>query len=112
LNQDTVMRFPLIVPERTDPAHSRVSQALARLGLPLNIAFEVGTIEAVKHYVSLGLGLGVVSGICLSPADVGKIEAIEIPKDYGGTTDYGVVLRRDKFIGSALGRFLAALGLR
>jgi DNA-binding transcriptional LysR family regulator len=56
LNQDTMMRFPLIVPERTDPAHRCVPQALARLGLPLNIAFEVGTIEAVKHYVSLGLG--------------------------------------------------------
>jgi hypothetical protein len=54
----------------------------------------------------------VVSGICLSPADVGKIEAIEIPKDYGGTTDYSVVLRRDKFIGSAWERFLGALGLR
>ena len=86
LSPSTLMRYPLIMPERGDPAHSRVAQALERLGLPLNVAFEVGTNETIKHYVEMGLGVALVSGICLTQDDRGKVEAIEVPKEYGGTT--------------------------
>ena len=89
VNYSTVMQYPLIAPERGDPAYTRISQALEQLGLPFNVAFEVGTIETVKHYVELGLGLAVVSGICLTREDQGKLEAIEIPKEFGGTSIYG-----------------------
>ena len=106
------MQYPPIVPEASDPAHSRTVQALADLGLPVNVAFEVGTTETVKHYVELELVIAVVSGICLAPEDLGRIEAIEIPRAYGGVTDYGVVLRRDKFQSPSLERFLASLGMR
>ena len=108
----TVMRNPLIMPEPSDPAHSRVAHALVQLGLPYNVAFEVGTNETVKHYVELGLGVAVLSGICLTEGDRGKLEAIEIPKEFGGTTTYGVVLRRDKYISVSLSRFLSLLGIR
>ncbi len=112
VNYSTVMRYPLIAPERGDPAYTRISQALEQLGLPFNVAFEVGTIETVKHYVELGLGLAVVSGICLTREDQGKLEAIEIPKEFGGTSTYGAVLRRDKHLSVPLQRFLALLDIR
>ncbi len=112
LNEQTVLQYPLIVPEQGDPANSRVVQALADLGLPLNVAFEVGTTEALKHYVGLGLGIAVTSGICLTPEDLGRIEAIEIPREFGGTTDYGVVMRREKYVASALGQLLGAFGVK
>ena len=111
LNPETVNRNPLIVPERDDPAYSRVVRALDQLGLPFKVAFEVGTIEALKHYVQVGLGIAVVSGICLIESDAGKLDAIEIPKEYAGTTTYGVVLRRDRYLSSALRHFLDAAGV-
>jgi len=105
LTRENVMRYPLIVPERGDPAHSRVAQALERLGLPFNVAFELGTTDALKHYVRLGLGIAVTSGICLTQEDQGRLEAIVIPPEFRGRTTYGVVLRRDKYLSAPLRLF-------
>ena len=106
LNYETVARFPLIVPERDDPAYTRVGEGLAKEGFPYNVAFEVGNIETVKHYVTLGLGLAVISGICLVEEDKEKLEMLEVPAQYGGTTTYRVVLRKDKHRSAFLRAFL------
>ncbi len=109
LNAETVMRYPLIIPETTAPRSDRVGLALAREGLPYNIAFQVGSMDTVKHYVASGLGLGVVLGMCLTEEDAGRLEAIEIPPEFGGTTVYGVVLRRDKYLSASLRGFTGLL---
>ena len=53
--------------------------ALEQRELPLTVSFEVGTMETVKRYVALGLGVGVVPGICLTEDDLDKVEVVEIP---------------------------------
>ena len=109
LNYANVMRYPLIVPETQEGETQRVGEALNRLGLPFNIAFEDGTLETVKRYVALGMGLGVVSGICLSAEDRGQMMAIEIPDHFGGETTYGVAMREDKYVTAALGALLSLM---
>ncbi len=111
LNRSTITRYPLIMPERADPAYARVGEALATQGLPYNVAFEIGTRETVKHYVALGLGITVASGICLTEEDKERLEAIEIPKQYGGTITYGIVLRRDKYFATPLKGFMSLMGV-
>ncbi len=69
----------------------------------------VDQIETVKHYVALGLGIAAESGICLTEEDRDRLTAIEIPKEYGGTTTYGVIMRRDKYVSPALREFLSLL---
>jgi DNA-binding transcriptional LysR family regulator len=112
LTRENVLQYPLIVPERGDPAHSRVAQALEELGLPFNVAFEVGTIDALKQYVRLGLGIAVVSGICLTEEDQGRLEWIPIPAEFHGSTTYGAVLRKGKYLSAPLRTFLGLAGIQ
>ena len=108
---DDYVTHPLIVAEMGKQAQDRVAEALHRLGLPFNVAFEIGSTDTVKHYVSRGLGVGIVSGICLSADEWQRLTLLELPKEYGGTTEYGVVLRRDKYRSAGLGGFLKLLGV-
>ena len=109
LTPATIERFPLIAPEHGDSTHARIREALSRLDLPYNIAFEVGTTETVKHYVELGLGIAVISGVCITDEDANSLEMVEVPERYGGTSTYGYVLRREKHLTTSARSFLSAL---
>jgi DNA-binding transcriptional LysR family regulator len=77
--------------------------------LPFNVSLEVGNIETVKYYVAHGRELAVVPGMCLSSEDEAIFHIIEIPEDLKGETTYGVLLRKDKYISSALRTLLDLL---
>jgi DNA-binding transcriptional LysR family regulator len=110
LRPEIVARYPLVVPEKTDEGYARLHQALASLGLAMNVLTEVGSMEAVKRYALLGLGLGVVSGLCLTAEDQARVAVIDIPAEYAGDTTYGVVLRRDKYRTAPLAGLLRLFG--
>ncbi len=110
LTPDISLRYPLILAADELGRVSRVEEGLQRLGLPFNVAFEVGSMQAVKHYAARGLGLGVVSGICLTQEDKATLEALEIPAEFRGETMYGVALRRNKRITEPLRDLLNLLG--
>jgi len=95
LNEETVRRYPLIVSE-VQLEGDLLKDALERLGLPLKVALEVSTIDTLKHYVALGLGIAAISGLCLTDDDRMQFEMLEVPADIGAETTYGVILRRDK----------------
>lgn len=102
LNDETLLRYPQIVGEIDGKEENRIRQGLQRLDLPYNVALEVGNIETVKYYVARGHGIAVVSGVCISQEDGVKFHKIEIPEAFDGETAYGVILRKDKHISSAL----------
>ena len=56
-----------------------------------------------------GHGLAVLPGMCLSGEDEAIFHIIEIPEDFEGETTYGVILRKDKYISSALRSLLTLL---
>jgi DNA-binding transcriptional LysR family regulator len=109
LTPETIDRFPLIAPEHGDSTHTHIREALARLGLPYNIALEVGTTETVKHYVGLGLGVAVISGVCITPTDSETLDMVEVPQHFGGTSTYGYVVRREKYLSGPAEAFLTTL---
>jgi DNA-binding transcriptional LysR family regulator len=111
LNESTLMRYPLTMPALEDTKDSRVADALRERGLPYNVGLEVGTIESVKNYVARGLGIGVVTGICLTDGDSNIFDIIEIPDELGGGTTYGVILRKDKHISAVLAGLLSIIGI-
>ena len=103
------MRYPQVVAEVDDREQHRVMEGLERLGLPFNVAMEVGNIETVKYYVARGHGIAAVSGMCLSGEDESIFHIIEIPEALDGETTYGVILREDKHISSSLQGLLTIL---
>lgn len=111
LNDETLLRYPLIVSE-AQVESNLIKDTLGHLNLPLNIGLEVGTFETLKHYVTRGLGIAVVSGLCLTKADRTHLEAVQVPKELGGETTYGVILRQDKNLNMPLSTLLRLLGVK
>lgn len=110
LNDETISRYPLIVSEAQ--IESRLlKDTLGRLKLPLNIGLEVGTFDTLKHYVARGLGIAVVSGLCLTEADRAQFDAVQVPEKFGGETTYDLILRLDKCMNKALSALLRMLGV-
>jgi DNA-binding transcriptional LysR family regulator len=109
LTEETLSRYPQVVAEIENREQMRVRNTLKRLGLPFNVALEVGNFETVKYYVAHGHGLAVVPGMCLSREDEAIFHIIEVPADFEGETTYGVILRKDKYVSSALRTLLALL---
>lgn len=112
VNPQTIMQYPLIVVEIEEPEHHRLRNALVSRELPLNVAVEVGNMETAKRYAAAGLGVAVISGICLTEEDYDRLEVVEVPREYEGQTTYGVLLREGKYIDSALKGLLPLLGFQ
>jgi DNA-binding transcriptional LysR family regulator len=109
LKQEVLSQYRLIVPESSTHDRDRLDAFLSAYDLSCNIAIEVGTIETAKHYVARGLGIAVVSGICLTESDKNNLVAIPIPAQYEAATTYGVILRRKKYRPAALRGLLSIL---
>jgi DNA-binding transcriptional LysR family regulator len=110
VNEETIMRHPLIVAEVQ--LEGRVlKDTFARVRLPLNIGLEVGTVDTVKRCVARGLGVAVVSGLCVTEADRIQLDVVEVPREYGADSVYGVVMRHDKHRAALLRDLLGILGV-
>jgi len=55
-----------------------------------------------KGLYRLGLGVAVISAVCLTEEDQGKLQIAEIPLEDESQTLYGVFLRERKYIGNGL----------
>ena len=95
LTPDVMSRYPLILSEMQVETQS-LKAIFDRLGLPLNIGMEVSTVDTLKHYVALGLGIATLSELCLTDADHTQLEVVRAPPEIGADTNYGLITRRDK----------------
>jgi len=101
-------RYPLIILE-VQREDARLQKAFEQLGIPFNVALEVSTVDTLKHYVSRGLGIGVISGFAVTADDSERLDVVQVPAEFGGATTYGIVLRRGKHRSSLLKSLTAAL---
>jgi LysR family transcriptional regulator, cyn operon transcriptional activator len=101
-------RYPLVILE-VQREDSRLREAFERHNVPFTVAFEVSTIDTLKHYVARGMGIAVISGFSVTQEDRARLEVIEIPEEMGGTNRYGVVVRRDKHRTALLKALIALL---
>jgi DNA-binding transcriptional LysR family regulator len=61
------------------------------------VALEVGGWEVIKQYVAMGMGISIVTALCLNDADRGKL-VTRAMGDYFPSRSYGVVVRRGKVL--------------
>lgn len=67
-------RWPLITYDTAFTGRSRINRAFERLGVQPNIALTALDADVIKTYVSLGLGLGIVSALAYdSQRDAGLV---------------------------------------
>lgn len=63
--------------------------------VPYTVALEVDGAEAIKQYVAMGLGISIVSGLCLAEADHVRLVACSLSA-YFPACSYGVATRKGK----------------
>ena len=101
-----VAQFPLILPPQHLTTWRVVDYVFHKYGLNYRVALEAGGWEVIKRYVALGLGISIVTSICLS----GKEDLAAIPFNrYFPQRTYGVVQRKGKLASPQAVRFIEML---
>ncbi|MDJ0956995.1 MAG: LysR family transcriptional regulator [Arenicellales bacterium] len=89
--------YELILPPRQLSTWRIVDLAFQQHNLNYRVVLEVGGWEVIKRYVELGLGISIVTGICITERDIDRLAIIPVGK-YFPKRRYGVVLRKGKFL--------------
>ncbi|MDX1528864.1 MAG: LysR family transcriptional regulator [Gammaproteobacteria bacterium] len=106
LRLQDISPYGLILPPRHLSTWRVVDLVFQQHNVPYKVTLEAGGWEVIKKYVGLGLGVSIVSSICLTEDD--NLAAIPLG-DFFPKRTYGVVLRRGKFLSPAARRFIASM---
>jgi LysR family transcriptional regulator, putative pyruvate carboxylase regulator len=89
--------FGLILPPQRLTTYRLVDLVFQQNRVPYTVALEVGGWEVIKQYVAMGLGISIVTAICLTDADRERLASRSLAK-YFPSRSYGVVVRKGKFL--------------
>ncbi len=92
---EDVSEYGLILPPRHLATYRLVERVFREHGLKMNVVLETGGWEVVKRYVRLGMGVSIVSGLCLSTED--RLSQIPMRR-YFPQRSYGIITRRGKYL--------------
>lgn len=96
----------LILPPRHLSTWRMVDVVFHQHNIPYTVTLEAGGWEVIKKYVEIGLGISIVTDICLT----GDERLATIPLDrYFPTRSYGAVIRKGKYLSIAARTFLAMM---
>ena len=102
-------RYPLILPPQHLTTWRVVDYVFQKYHLNYRVALEAGGWEVIKRYVELGLGISIVTSICLT----GKEELAAIPfHRYFPKRTYGIVQHKGKLLAPPAARFVELIKAR
>lgn len=97
--------YGLILPPQRLSTYRLVDLVFQQQQVPYRVAIEVGGWDVIKEYVAMGLGISIVTGICITEADRGRL-AVRNMKQYFPPRSYGVVMRKGKFLSAEARAFI------
>ena len=97
--------FGLILPPKRLTTYRLVDLIFQQRRVPYTVAIEVGGWEVIKQYVAMGLGISIVTGICISDADRSTLATRNL-REYFPQRSYGVVIRKGKYLSAEARAFL------
>ena len=103
---EDIAPYGLILPPQFLSTWRRVNEVFKKNHLEYKVRLEVGGWEVIKRYVEEGLGISIVTSICLRQSY--RLRAIPM-KQYFPERTYGVVQRRGKFLTPQARRFIQTL---
>lgn len=90
-----ISRYGLILPPRHLSTWRMVKYVFQQNNLTFTVTLEAGGWEVIKKYVELGMGVSIVTDICLTGSE--KLARIPL-NQYFPQRGYGLVLRKGKFL--------------
>lgn len=95
--------YGLILPPRNMSTWRMVDTIFRQYEVPYSVSMEAGGWEIVKKYVELGLGISIVTEVCLT----GHERIMSMPlNDFFPPRTYGLIVRRGKFFTPQAKRFI------
>jgi len=85
----------LILPPKRQITWRLVDLVFQQNRVPYTVALEVGGWEVIKQYVAMGMGISILSSICLTDADRGRLVTRPLDRFFPARS-YGVVMRKGK----------------
>lgn len=98
-----IAEYPLILPPRHLTTWRVVDFVFQRHRVNYRVNLEAGGWEVIKKYVELGLGISIVTSICLTGQE--KLATIPLNRYFPQRT-YGLVVRKGKYLSAPAKRFL------
>jgi DNA-binding transcriptional LysR family regulator len=89
--------YGLILPPQRLTTYRMVDLVFQQAQIPYSVAIEVGGWEVIKQYVAMGLGISIVTGICIGESDRDKL-VVHNMRQYFPQRSYGVVMRKGKYL--------------
>ena len=100
---EDVSQYGLILPPSHLSTWRIVKYVFQQNNLTYTVTLEAGGWEVIKKYVSLGMGISIVTDICLE----GTEALVRIPlTKYFPQRSYGLVLRKGRFLSPQARRFM------
>jgi len=96
----------LILPPRHLSTWRIVDLVFQQHGVDYKVTLEAGGWEVIKKYVALGLGISIVTSICLTGSERLAVRPLG---EYFPARSYGAVLRGGKFLSPPAKRFLETM---
>jgi len=104
---EEISPYGLILPPRHLSTWRLVDLVFSQHNVPYHVSLEAGGWEIIKKYVELGMGISIVTSVCLT----GNENLASIPLDnFFPKRSYGVVLRKNKFLSPQAQRFIDIMG--
>ena len=97
LRLEDLSPYGLILPPKRLTTYRLVDLVFQQNRVPYTVALEVGGWEVIKQYVAMGMGVSIVTAICLTEADRTRLAARSLAK-YFPSRSYGVVVRKGKYL--------------
>jgi DNA-binding transcriptional LysR family regulator len=105
LSLEDLSPYGLILPPQRLSTYRLVDLVFQQRQVPYQVALEVGGWEVIKEYVAVGLGISIVTGICITDADRNRL-AVRNMRQYFPQRSYGVVMRKGKFLSAEARAFI------
>ncbi len=97
--------YGLILPPQRLSTYRLVDLVFQQNQVPYQVAIEVGGWDVIKEYVAMGLGISIVTGICITDADRERL-AVRNMSRWFPQRSYGVVMRKGKFLNAEARAFI------
>jgi LysR family cys regulon transcriptional activator len=103
---EEISLYGMILPPRHLSTWRMVKYVFQQHNLTFSVTLEAGGWEVIKKYVELGMGISIVTDICLT----GTEKLVRIPlNQYFPQRGYGLVLRKGRFLSPQARRFVEIL---
>lgn len=89
--------YGLILPPKRLTTFRLVDLVFQQRQVPYTVSIEVGGWDVIKQYVAMGLGISIVTGICITAADRERL-VVRNMRAYFPPRSYGVVVRKGKYL--------------